>query len=64
MTAASALERLDRKSRLRVTAESLGKRGKEAWLIYRRNWMAVLGVALLLLFSVMALAHPFLMGTV
>ena len=64
MTAAAALERLDRKSRLRVTGELLGKRGKEAWLIYRRNWMAVLGLALLLLFSVMAIIHPFLMGTV
>lgn len=36
---------------------------REAWTVFSRNRLAVLGVALILLFALMSVAHPLLMAT-
>lgn len=58
------LQRLDQVSRLRLTLRLTIQRSREAWLIYRRNWLAVAGLGLLVFFGIMAIAHPLLMGSV
>ena len=40
------------------------KRFREAWSIYARNRLALLGLLLLAIFTIMAVAHPILMSTV
>jgi peptide/nickel transport system permease protein len=60
----SKLQRLGRLPLLRVNARLTILRGREAWRIFRRNRLALLGLALMLLFAVMAVVHPLLMGRV
>lgn len=43
---------------------NLVRQSREAWRIYSTNHLAVLGLALILIYSLMSIAHPILMSTV
>ena len=60
----SRLSVLNYKQRIALWATSTRRRYKEAWDIFSRNRLALLGVLLIVVFALMAIAHPILMRTV
>ncbi len=60
----SHLHYVGRRQRLGIWAALTWRRIKEAWGVYSQNWMAVLGLVLILIYAAMAIAHPILMKTV
>lgn len=64
VTSISHLHYVGRRQRLAIWAALTWRRIKESWGVYSQNWMAVLGLALILIYAAMAIAHPILMKTV
>ena len=55
--------RLSRWQRARVSLSLAWKQFNQGWATFRQNGLARLGIGLLLVFALMAVAHPLLMGT-
>jgi ABC-type dipeptide/oligopeptide/nickel transport system permease subunit len=55
---------IDQKERFEISLISNWRRFKESWRIFAHNRLALLGLGLLLIYVVMAVAHPILMHTV
>lgn len=50
--------------RFRIRAMLAGRRLADAWVVFRRDRLAVLGLVIIFLFALMAIAHPILMNTI
>ncbi len=55
---------LSRWDRFKIRLQLLSRRGREAWSVFARNRLALLGLVLILIFGLMAIAHPILIDTV
>ena len=55
---------LSRKERFKIWLISSWRRLRDSWRIYSRNKLAVLGLLLLVIYLLMAIAHPIMMRTV
>jgi peptide/nickel transport system permease protein len=55
---------MEKLSRYWAWLNNLRRRSLEAWSIFAQNRLAVLGVVLILIYTVMAIAHPILLATV
>jgi peptide/nickel transport system permease protein len=56
--------RYSRGQLLRIRARLFWRRFKENWAVFSESRLAVLGVVIIVLFALMAVAHPILMSTV
>lgn len=52
------------RNRLRITLGVIGRQFLDDWRIFRQNRLAMVGVALIVLFGLMAIGHPILLNTV
>ena len=58
------LRHISRRQRLGIWTGLTWRRIMDAWGVYSQNWMAVLGLVLILIYTFMTIAHPILMKTV
>ncbi|MBM3143698.1 MAG: ABC transporter permease subunit [Chloroflexi bacterium] len=55
---------ISRKERFKIWLISSWTRSRDSWRIYKRNKLAVLGLLVLVIYLLMAVAHPMMMRTV